>query len=405
MSDASRWFRERLGRRPWWMNLLMLFCIYMAVIYVPWDLFVKPVAADEEVWFGVRFHGVWAKVLAVPHFVVYAAGAVGFWSMHRFMWPWAAVYVAQVALSFAVWPLLYLDGPSRFVSAVIGGGLFGALAWALHRSKPRFHVRRPSLRERYGEWALVTGASAGIGAAFARALARDGVSCVLTARRGERLRELATELESQHGVATRVVEADLATAGGAAPLLDAVADLEIDVLVNNAGFGYAGRLDLQDPARLDAMVQLNCAAPVALTAGLLPAMRARGRGAIVFTGSVAGLQPLPYHALYAATKSFDNLLGEALWAELIGTGVDVLVIEPGSTVSEFHEVAGELPHAGEPSEDVVDKALRALGHKPSHISGVFNWLRGNAGTRLLPRSAITLVAKGVIAEQTPEELR
>jgi short-subunit dehydrogenase len=145
------------------------------------------------------------------------------------------------------------------------------------------------------------------------------------------------------------------------------------------------------------MVQLNCAAPVALTAALLPKLVARGRGAVIFTGSVSGSQPLPLHALYSATKAFDNFLGESLWGELQGTGVDVLSLLPGSTETEFAAAAEEVPHEGASAADVVADALAALGHQPSVVSGWFNWLRANAGMRLLPRSVLALLAKRVIA--------
>ena len=342
----GQWIRHQLGRRPAWMNVLMLFCAYMTFVYVPWDLFVKPAAIDEEVWFGVRFHGAWAKVLAVPHWLVYAAGLVGFWGMRPWMVPWAAVYLAQVAFSFLVWPTLYVGGFTGAVTGLIGGALFAIPTMAMWNAREHFEAARRPMTERYGSWALVTGASAGIGREFARALAREGLHVALSARRESELEALAEELEKAYGIETRVVPADLATAAGAEFLLAQVADLEIAVLVNNAGFGYSGRFDLQDRDRLLQMVQLNCAAPVALTAELLPAMRQRGRGAVIFTGSVAGLQPLPLHALYAATKAFDNLLAEGLWGELHGSGIDVLALEPGSTESEFHDVAGELPHAG-----------------------------------------------------------
>ena len=395
MGDLSDWLKQQLSRRPLWMNALLLFCAYMALVYLPWDLFSKPVAVDEEVWFGVRFHGLWAKLLELPHWAVYAAGMVGFWGMRSWMWPWAAVYAAQVAIGMAIWPVLYRGGVSGLAVGAVSGGLFAALSVALVRARPLFQAPPPSLRERYGEWALVTGASSGIGAAFARALARDGVSVVLTARREERLRALAGELEKQ-AVQTRVVAVDLAEPEGVGELLVAISDLPIAILVNNAGVGYAGRFEAQDPGRLSAMVQLNCAAPVALTAALLPKMRERGSGAVIFTGSVAGCQPLPLHALYAATKAFDNLLGEALWGELRGSGIDCLALLPGVTETEFQQAAGELPHGGESPEKVVSVALRALGRQPSVISGVFNWLRANAGQRLLPRSVLTLVAKAVL---------
>jgi short-subunit dehydrogenase len=122
-------------------------------------------------------------------------------------------------------------------------------------------------------------------------------------------------------------------------------------------------------------------------------------------GSVAGSQPLPLHALYSATKTFDNFLGEALWAELRGTGVDVVALLPGATESEFAEVAGEEREVGQPAREVVETALRSLGHKPQAIAGIFNWLRANAAYRLLPRSVLALVAKQVVAQQTPEDKR
>lgn len=261
-----------------------------------------------------------------------------------------------------------------------------------------------TLRERYGDWALVTGASAGLGVEFARALARGGVSCVLTARREARLQALAAELERDHGVATRVVTADLALPDGADRIADAVSDVPIGILVNNAGFGYAGRFDKLDTERLRAMVQVNCTAVVVLTSRLLPRMRERGRGAVIITGSVAGRQALPLHGVYSATKAFDLVFGEALWAELRGSGIDVLVLEPGSTETEFQAVAGEIAHHGESPADVVAVAMDALGKQPSVISGWFNWARA-ALIGFLPRNAVTLVAHRVIARQTPDDMR
>jgi len=390
------------------MNVLFVFSAYMAVVYVPWDLLVKPMAVDEEVWFGVRFHGVWAKLTAIPHWFVYAAGAYGFWRMRPWMWPWAAVYSAQVAIGMLVWPILYQDDVGGRVAGTILGGVafvaFGALTLALWRARDLFQARE-SVAERYGGWALVTGASAGIGAEFARALARQGQPVVLAARREDRLKELASELERDHGVETRAVAVDLAAPDGPQLLAEAVADLDVGVLVNNAGFGYAGRFSKLDPDRLRDMIQLNCATPVLLTARLLPKLEQRPRSAVIVVGSIAGNQPLPLHGVYSATKAFDRFFGESLWGELRGTGVDVLALEPGSTTSEFHDVAGELAHAGAPAQDVVQTALDALGQQPSVIHGWFDWLRANAAARLLPRSWQALIARNVIESQTPPTLR
>jgi short-subunit dehydrogenase len=404
MATIVEWWGEVLGRRPWWMNALMLFCAYMTFVYMPWDLFVKPVADDAEAWFGIVLRGWAAKATEPLHWAIYAAGAYGFWRMRPWMWPWAAMYASQVTIGMFVWSVAYVGGVRGWILALLLLAVFAGLTRALWAARERFQRSRPSLRERYGEWALVTGASSGIGVEFARALARDGVSCVLTARREDRLQSLARELEQAHGVATRVVAADLADPHGVDRVLSAVADLEVDVLVNNAGVGYAGRLDKQDPGRLRALVQVNCIAPVLLTARLLPAMRARGRGAVIITGSIAGHQPLPRLAAYSASKGFDRLFGESLWGELRGTGVDVLVLEPGPTETEFQAVAGEIPHPGEPAARVVEVALDALGRQPAVVSGWFNWLRGQM-PRLFPRSTVILVAEGVTTGLTPAEMR
>jgi short-subunit dehydrogenase len=387
------------------MNALLLFCAYMTLVYLPWDIFVKPVEVDEEVWFGLLFTGWAAKVLALPHWAVYAAGMVGFWGMRSWMWPWASVYAAQVAFGMAVWPILERGGAVGWITGITAGAVFAIPTVALWRARGQFQAKPESLRKRYGEWALVTGASSGIGAAFARALARDGVSCVLAARREDRLRSLADQLEKSHQVATRVLAVDLAARDGADRLLEAVSDLEISILVNNAGFGSAGRFESLDRERMREMVELNCITPALLTSSVLLGMCQRGRGAVIIVGSIAGSQPLPLHALYSATKAFANLFGEALWGELHGSGVDCLSVVPGTTETEFQAVAGELPHEGESPEVVVAKSLDALGRKPSLVPGVFNWLRGNAAIRLLPRSLLALAAGAVEARRVPQERR
>ena len=399
------WLRAIFDGRPWWMNALMVFSAYMAFVYVPWDFFMKPAAVDEEVLFGIRFHGAGAKLIEPLRFGVYLAGAYGFRKMRPWMWPWAAVYVGQVALSMLLWNWIYVGGFVGFLLGVMAFVPFAMLTALLWEARGSFQDPRPSLRERYGEWALVTGASAGIGAEFARALARGGMNVALTARREERLRELAAELEKSHGVKTHVVAADLGRPEEVERLAREVAELGIAVLVNNAGFGYAGRFDKLDAARLRQMVEVNCSAPVVLTSRLVPGMFARGRGAVVITGSVAGRQPLPLHGVYSATKAFDLLFGEALCVELRGQGIDVVVLEPGSTSTEFQQVAGEIGHPGEPAEAVVAVALDALGRQPSVVSGWYNWLRANLAARLLPRSLVAYVARDVIAEQTPDALR
>jgi short-subunit dehydrogenase len=399
------WLNDIFRGRPWWMNILMVFCIYMTFIYLPWDIFWKPVAEDQEVWFGVMFTGWAAKLTAFPHWFVYGAGTYGLRRMRPWMCTWGAAYIAQIAFGMLVWNILELGGLLGWLVGLIAAAPCAALTVVFWNAREHFCGERGSLRERYGDWALVTGASAGIGAEFARALAREGISVVLTARREERLGELAEELEKEHGVSTRVVALDLAESDAAERLADAVSDLEIGVLVNNAGFGYAGRFDKLEVSRLREQIQLNCLAPVILTHRLLPGMQQRRRGAVIITGSIAGRQPLPLHGVYSATKAFDLFFGEALWVEMRHYGVDVLVLEPGSTETEFQEVAGEIPHPGEPPARVVGDALDALGHQPSLIPSWFDWFRANLGVRLAPRDMVVSVAGQVVGHQTPSEMR
>lgn len=398
----QQWLRGRFARRPWWMNGLMIACALLAGVLIPIDLLHTPLARDEQVWFGYMLTGWGAKLGELAHWAVYAAGAYGFWHMRAWMWPWAAVYAAQVTFAMAVWPLAYRSGWRAGLGAAAGLLFYGLLTRALWNARSLFHAPRTPLGARYGGWAVVTGASSGIGAEFARALARDGLSVVLTARRGERLRGLAQELEQAHAVATRVVEADLTDSADYARLAAAVADLDVSVIVANAGAGVAGRFDSAPTDRLVAMVQLNCTAPVAVISHLLPRLRTRGRGAVVITGSTAAFQPLPFQAVYAATKAFDLFLGEALWGELQGSGIDVLVLSPGPVETEFADVAGSvLPESDTPAY-VVGVAMNALGHQASVIPGWFNWLRANA-IRVAPRPIATLMAGKVMAKWMPSE--
>jgi short-subunit dehydrogenase len=256
----------------------------------------------------------------------------------------------------------------------------------------------------YGSWALVTGASAGIGEAFARTLARQGLGVVLTARREDRLRALAGELESAHGVPTRTIPLDLSVEGAPDRLVAATADLDVGVLINNAGYGLAGRFESARYERLLAMIRLNCAAVAALTHHFLPRMKARGKGAVVIIASVAGYQPVPFNAAYGATKAFDLMLAEALWAETRGSGVDVLGVSPGPTETEFQAVAGEAPHPGATPEQVVATAIRALGRKPSVVVGAGNKVQ-SFGVRFAPRAMTAKLAGRVMSGFLPATSR
>jgi short-subunit dehydrogenase len=407
MRRIGNWLKHRFAQRPAWMNALMVFAAFQVFVYSPFDLLLKPLARDEDVWFGIVFTGWAAKVGGVLHLAVYAAGLYGFWRMRRWMRPWAAAYVAQLAFSMLVWPIAHFGGARGWLMGLASGALFGALALALWRSREAFHPAPVDYTKRYGRWAVITGASAGIGLEFARALAARGVSCVLAARRGERLAAVAEELKKSHGVDARVVEVDLASAEGPDLLADAVADLDVGMLVSNAGIGYAGRFDKQDLSRLRQMVALNCTAHVSLVSRLLPGMLANRRGAVVILGSVAGRQPLPFHGVYSATKAFDLLFGEALWAEVRDRGVDVLVVQPGPVATEFEHAAGEErqnPAHDESPQSVVESALDVLGHQPSVVTSWFNALRANA-SRFVPRTITVFLAGELMEAQTPTSMR
>ncbi len=241
------------------------------------------------------------------------------------------------------------------------------------------------LKERYGAWALITGASAGIGEAFARHLARAGVDVILVARRRERLEALAAHLTQQHGVQALVAPLDLRDPDFLERLIGVVGDREVGMLVNNAGYGSTGPFVERDPAWEADMVRLNCWAPVVLTHHFARPMVARRRGAILFVASVVAYQPTPFMTTYSATKAFNLFLGEGLWYELRKYNVDALTLSPGTTDTEFQQVAHTArgPVVASP-ERVVETALRALGRQPSVVDGVINNLLTFAH-RLVPR--------------------
>jgi uncharacterized protein len=192
-----------------------------------------------------------------------------------------------------------------------------------------------------GSSCLITGASSGIGAEFARQLAALGYGVFLVARREERLRALAAEIERDHGVRVEVQACDLGdpTATAALPARIAERNLNVEVLVNNAGFTTVGDVH-QNPDRQLGMVRVNCEALVELTTAFLPAMVERGRGAVINVASTASFQPIPTQAVYAATKAFVRSFSEAVWAELKGTGVTVTALCPGPVATEFVEAGG-----------------------------------------------------------------
>jgi short-subunit dehydrogenase len=214
--------------------------------------------------------------------------------------------------------------------------------------------------------ALVTGASSGIGEAFARRLARDGHDLVLVARSRTALEALAKELQREGGAAATVLAADLAAAVELRRVEDRVrAAPEIDLLVNNAGVGTAGAFAERDVEIEEAQIRLNAIALMRLTHAAVSAMLPRGRGAIVNVSSLAGMGPYPFTSTYGATKAFVNSLTEALAEELRGSGVRLQLLCPGFTRTRFQERAGVDPEtvprfAWMSADAVVDASIAAL---------------------------------------------
>jgi short-subunit dehydrogenase len=207
--------------------------------------------------------------------------------------------------------------------------------------------------------ALVTGASAGIGAEIARSLARRGHAVVLVARRRGRLERLAAELSAEHSVRAETLGCDLSKAGSRQRLPSRIAalGLTIDVLVNNAGFATGGPFHLSDPARELDQLRVLVEAPLALCSAFLPAMVRRGSGAVLNVASTAGMQPLPYSAGYSAAKAYILTFSEAVHHELRGSGVTVTALAPGPVATEFWQVAGWEVGSGQTFENAVPRPV------------------------------------------------
>jgi uncharacterized protein len=254
------------------------------------------------------------------------------------------------------------------------------------------------LRDFNGKWALVTGASAGIGTALARELARNGAKLILTARRKDRLEALAAELTAQ-GTEVRIVQADLTQPGAPQAIYDATAGagLQVDILVNNAGLGQFGEFASSDIAQEISQVRVNCDAVVHLSRLFVPAMVERRRGWVLVVASTASFQPVPFLSTYAATKAFDRMFALGVAAEVAPFGVKVTALCPGPTHSEFFEVAGagKFPGAekmirkNQSAEEVARLGLEALARGKRTIIPYFGGRMTALLVRLLPVGLIT----------------
>ncbi len=254
--------------------------------------------------------------------------------------------------------------------------------------------------------ALITGASFGIGLEFARIFAREGYNLVLVARSADRLRQLASELEKAHSTRSLILATDLTEPGAPAYILDQTtrADIQVDVLVNNAGFGQYGLFAENDLEECLRQIQLNVTTLTHLTRLYLPAMISRESGGILNVASAAAFMPGPLMAVYFATKAYVLHFSEALADELSGTGVTVTCLCPGATATEFHKRANAtgmrfLKFGSMDAHTVAEDGYRALmAGKPVVISGFRNWLLAQS-VRFSPRRLVTAIARKTQEEE------
>ncbi len=256
--------------------------------------------------------------------------------------------------------------PQRMVALGFAAGLAGAVALNSRRERGRVFL---PLRPGRTSSALVTGASAGMGAEFARQLAAGGYRVTLVARRSERLEALREELLNRYGMESDILVADLSSETGITQVAEYIRTMDdLAILVNNAGFGTVGRLVKADPARQAEMVRLHVLATAALSQAALPGMVDRGRGAIINVSSVAAFSRMSGNVNYCATKAYINAFSETLANEVRGTGVQVQALCPGYTVTEFHDTNeyARFDRSRSPAfmwlsaQDVVAQSLHAL---------------------------------------------
>jgi short-subunit dehydrogenase len=254
-----------------------------------------------------------------------------------------------------------------------------------------------SFKTSYGPVAVVTGASSGIGYAFAEQLGAMGFELVLVARREERLQELAQKLQPQ-GTTVHLCVADLSEPAGIDAVTSACAGLDIGLLISNAGFGLKGAHHLNDPATMQRMLGVNCNAPMQLCHRFIPVLVARERAGIVITSSVEGLMGFPYSVPYAASKAFTNSLAEGLWGELSTQGVDVLALCPGSTDTEAHALQGIDQSKLEgmmSATEVAIEALENIANGPIYIAGEQNQQMFAGVTAMPRREALLMMAQSM----------
>ncbi len=251
---------------------------------------------------------------------------------------------------------------------------------------------------RYQGWALITGASSGLGVEFARSIAAGGVNCILVGLGAEALNTLAGELRNDHGVTCRPLEIDLSTEEGIRRLRGATEDVPVGMLVNCAGVAHGGDFQTRDPEKLSRLVNLNCLTPLLLTRAYLPQMLDRGAGAIIIVSSLQAFISCPFEAAYCASKAFLLHFGESLWGELRDTPIDCLTVCPAGMKTDFFKAEGfseadceRMWRVSSSPAAVAALALHKLGKKP--VAAPLMTRLSAFLARLLPRRwAIAIVS-------------
>jgi len=264
-------------------------------------------------------------------------------------------------------------------------------------------VRREQLAQRYGPWVVVTGASSGIGRGMAQELAALGLNTVLVARGEEALRDLATELHEAYGIESRVIAADLADLAEAKRVVDETIDLDIGLLVANAGYGTSGEfLDSELDIELN-MLAVNCLAVTVLTHSFGNRFKERGSGGVVLMSSISAFQGIARQANYAASKAYVQSFGEGLRAELQPLGIEVLIAAPGPVESGFAARADMQVDNAASAETVASGIIGALGKNSTVRPGFQSKLLGY-GLSTAPRRMRTRILSGVIGGFTKHQV-
>jgi short-subunit dehydrogenase len=253
-----------------------------------------------------------------------------------------------------------------------------------------------------GKWALVTGASSGIGAALARELAKHGAKLILTARRVDRLEALAAELRTK-GTEVRIVTEDLNDPAAPQIIYDATegAGLTVDILINNAGLGQYGAFCASPVEQELSQVRVNCEAMVRLARLFVPKMVERKRGWVLVLASTASFQPVPYISTYAATKVFDRFFALGLAAEVARFGVKVTTLCPGPTESEFLDIAHAASFKGSKIQSAGEVARQAIAALARGQRTLIPYFRGRFTAFLVRFLPVTLITRFVEKEARP----